>query len=473
MLTVSRWQSSLAADVTPFPFQVHERRSPVSDEVLPSLELLGTEATPLVLATAENGLAQWQTFNAAQRAKVLAGAAMILHTRQQHDAQVLAAETGKSYLEACGELDRAIQTFEWFATQSKVLDTRLDICEGEKCKLEAVPLGIALAVVPWNYPAVVGARKIGAMLLAGCAVIVKPSEVACSPLFAFRSALIAAGMPPATLSIVLGKGEELVPSLISSGRIHAVSFTGSTAVGRQVSALAGLHLIKCVTELGGNAPVILFDDCDIEKAAEALIDYKFELAGQSCNAPDRVYIPAPLQDEFQNALLNGLEKSVFNATGMAPMISLGSVARMQALVENAVEQGARILTGGKRLSLGTHYFAATVLTDVPAHADVMHEEIFGPILSLSSYQTVDEAIEMANRSRYGFASYVFGRDIERAEKTARNLNAGYVVFNGLSGVHPALPVGGVGHSGTGLEGGELGIHEFLRWRLTRYHDTAQ
>ncbi|WP_243787308.1 aldehyde dehydrogenase family protein [Pseudomonas amygdali] len=473
MLTTSTWRSSLAADVAPFPFQVYERRSPGSGEALPTLELLGADAMPLVIATAEEGLVQWQKFNAAQRAEILAGAAMILRAHQQDDAQTLAAETGKSDQEACGELHRAIQTFEWLATQSAVLDTRLDICKSEKCKLEAFPLGIALAVVPWNYPAVVGARKIGAMLLAGCAVIVKPSEVACSPLFAFKAALVAAGMPPATLSIVLGKGEDVVPSLISSERIHAVSFTGSSAVGRQVSALAGLHLLKCVTELGGNAPVILLDDCDIEKTAQALVDYKFELAGQSCNAPDRVYIPAHLNEQFQTALLTCLKRSDFVATGMAPMINFDSVARMEALVLNAIDSGARLLAGGQKLSPNSHYFPATILADVPEHADVMIDEIFGPILSLSTYQTVGEAIKLANRSRYGFASYVFGADLERAEKIGRALKAGYVVFNGLSGVHPALPVGGIDQSGTGLEGGEMGIQEFLRWRLSRYHDIAQ
>ena len=473
MHTSSTWRSSLPREFDHLPFHLYARKSPATGEALPSLEMLAANDIPEIMSSIEAGLGEWRQFDADRRAEILASAATILRERQQDDAHWLAVETGKSSQEAHAELNRAIETFDWFGNQSAILNPRIDIQGGDYCELEAFPLGIALAIVPWNYPAVIGARKIGAMLLAGCAVIVKPSEIACSPLFSFKSALVSAGMPPSALSILLGNGEEIVRALIKSNRIHAVSFTGSSIVGRKVSSLAGFHLLKCITELGGNAPVIILDDCNIEKTARALVEYKFELAGQSCNAPDRIYVPVHLNEQFTKALLACIERSYSAPCTMSPMINSASVDRMEALVDNALACGARVLAGGRRLSCDSNFFPPTLLTNVPPHASAMKEEVFGPILSLFIYQTVDEAIELANDSQYGFASYVFGENSATVKKIGRRLSTGYVMYNGLSGVHPALPVGGVRLSGSGLEGGEIGVLEFIRWRLSRYKTTLR
>ncbi|MDV6693938.1 aldehyde dehydrogenase family protein [Pseudomonas aeruginosa] len=469
MQVATRCRSALATDMDHLPFSLYSRRSPKNGTPLPDLELLDRSAMPWVLDTAERGFTQWQAFGPEARGDIFTKAAANLKNSLLVDAERLGAETAKSESEAQGELERAIQTFEWHAEHARQLAISPNRLEVEACHLEAEPLGVALAIVPWNYPAVIGARKICAMLLAGCSVIVKASEIACSPLFAFRNALASAGLPPETLSIILGKGEEVVPSLVASNRVHAVSFTGSSTIGRQISELAGQHLIKCVTELGANAPVIVLEGSDVDKTVQAVVDYKFELAGQSCNAPDRVFIPSAMWSEFQQAFTLRVQQLNGPECMLSPMISRQRAEEMQSLVEDALAHGARLLEGGQRSSPQDNHFPATLIADVPPAARIRREEIFGPVLALIPYNSLENAIAQANDSEYGFASYVFGPDRQATMKTARALNSGYVVLNGLSGVHPALPVGGIRMSGNGLEGGEMGVREFMRWRLFRDH----
>ncbi len=434
-------------------------------------ELAPAAIVEATLVAAERGFDMWRNIPVKERANIIANAASIFRTRISHAAILLAAETGKTLPEAFSELERTAETLEWVSSRACLLSTLRKQTENGFVVQEQEPLGIALGVIPWNYPAVITARKLGAMLLAGCSVILKPSELACSSVFALAQAFYDAKLPKEVVSVVIAKGEEVIPAFLASGKISIISFTGSTHVGSMVATSAAKYFVKSVLELGGNAPAFALNDCNLAKFAEDIIAYKFEMAGQSCNAPDRIFVPRARCHELIENLISRMKTNHLldndpAANAIGPLRRESDVSRMELIVADARYKGARILVGGERLGKG-HFFQPTIIMDPPMACMVMKEEIFGPILTVTPYEKLEDATQLANQSKYGFAAYIYGEDLDVINQLQRNLRTGYCVINHFSGVRPDLPVSGIKSSGWGNEGGDAGISEFVRWTSTR------
>jgi succinate-semialdehyde dehydrogenase/glutarate-semialdehyde dehydrogenase len=332
------------------------------------------------------------------------------------------------------------------------------------------PVGVVAAFTPWNYPAVLTARKLAPALGAGCTVILKAAEEAPAAPVAIIDALHEAGVPRGVIALVFGEPPMISSRLLASPDVRMLTFTGSTRVGKELAALASRNLQRCVLELGGHSPVLVFADADVATAVRAISDYKFEYAGQSCNAPSRIFVQRARYADFVQEMVNVAADIRVGPAGdanvrMGPMIGAKGPARMKRLTDDAVAKGARLLLGGRRLERNGHFWLPTVLVDVPASAAMMTEEPFGPILALAPFDTVDEAIALANRTSYGLASYVFTSSRKTQADVAERLACGAVSINMLKGVAPDVPVAGIRDSGYGHEGGEPGFRAFLDVKL--------
>jgi succinate-semialdehyde dehydrogenase/glutarate-semialdehyde dehydrogenase len=334
------------------------------------------------------------------------------------------------------------------------------------------PLGVVAAFTPWNYPAVIIARKLGAALAAGCTVVLKAAEETPTIAAMLVSALEEAGLPRGVVNLVFGNPPAIAAQLLDTREVRAVSFTGSTAVGRQIAARASTRLQRCVLELGGHAPVVVFGDADVEVAARAIAAYKFECAGQSCNAPSRIYVHESIYGAFVETLAVITDRiclgdGVDCATDMGPLATARRLAAVQRLVADARAHGGRVLTGGARPERRGWFFRPTLVTDVRPGAALCAEEPFGPIAPIWPFTTFEEGVARANASTYGLAAYVFTRDEQVARSASTALAAGSVGVNELRGVPPDVGIAGINDSGHGYEGGALGIEAFLNLKVVR------
>jgi succinate-semialdehyde dehydrogenase / glutarate-semialdehyde dehydrogenase len=419
------------------------------------------------LASAEHHAPAWRETEVSDRAAILTRAAALLADRLDTIAEALTREQGKTLAESRAEIRRAIETFAWHgAALPNVLRPR----PVSSRLISPEPIGIVCAFTPWNYPAVIAARKLAAALGAGCPVIMKGAEETPSAVAAIVQALVDAGVPRGVVQLVFGDPPAIASHLLASPIVRALTFTGSTAVGKLLARDAASTLKRCVLELGGHAPVLVFADADLNAAAEAIAAYKFECAGQSCNAPSRVYVEAAAYPALLDRLTALARRIVVGPgldpeTTMGPMANARRIAAMERLMADARSLGSRVVTGGERLPRPGYFWPPTILTDVPPDAAMMTEEPFGPLLPVLSFSTFDEAIAQANRTPYGLAAYVFTRSESTADAAARALDAGSVGINQLRGVPPDAPVGGIKDSGYGYEGGAAGIEAFVHLKL--------
>lgn len=427
------------------------------------------------LDSSENAGRAWRAVDRELRSKVIAAAARNLHDAIPEVARAFTEQQGKPLAEATAELQRSVQTLEWIATAAlENLSHDYPSNVGRRYTLPA-PLGTVAAFVPWNYPAVLAARKIGYALAAGCSVILKSAEEVPATAVAIAEAFRKTDAPAGLVNLLFGEPPHISSHLIGSGRIRKVSFTGSTAVGKEIAALAARTLVPCTLELGGHTPVVVLEDVDVDATVRALVEFKFECAGQSCNAPSRIFVHESIFSKFVGALASGVS-ALRLGHGLQPDTTMGPLQherRLQAvrsLVENAVAGGAAVVGNGGRAHFGPapadgFFFTPTLLTNVAASARIRTEEPFGPVLIADSFRTTDEAIERANESRYGLAAYCFSGAPERALDVARGLEVGYVGINGFAGIPFDAPTGGVRDSGYGIEGGLRGIEDFTHGKL--------
>ena len=423
------------------------------------------------LVAASESFRDWHRSSPLTRAAILERTARILKVRLQEAAHALTTEQGKTLKESRGEYGRAIDVIEWTAKRTA------DLCapklyptaEFERFLLPE-PIGVVAAFSPWNYPALLSARKLAAALGAGCCVILKGPEEAPSAAVALVDALKEAGLPPGVVNLLFGHPPSISSQLLASSIVRMLTFTGSTAVGRQLAEIAGRDLKRCVFELGGHAPVLLFGDADVTLAAQAIADYKFECAGQSCNAPSRVFVEDSVYDQFIDSITeiagkirtgDGLDETI----DMGPMANPRRITAMQRFMANVIETGGRVLLGGTPLARPGYFWPPTVVTNLPDDALLMREEPFGPLLPISRFSTFEEAIQRANDNQYGLASYVFTSSKDIAAAAINELETGTVHVNQLKGVPADVPVGGVKYSGYGYEGGEDGFKSFLNLKL--------
>jgi len=446
--------------------------NPADESQVAELSTAGAAELDAALAAAAEGFALWRRRAATERGQVLTRAAAILAANAPAWARELTEENGKTLAESVGEIGRAVETLQWCGEAATRIEGKIVAgrAPGQTRFLQPQPLGVVAAFTAWNFPAVLVARKLGGALAAGCSVVLKAAEE--TPTIAARivGALAEAGLPAGVVNLVFGDPPAISRHLLASPIVRKLTFTGSTAVGKQLAGLAAADLKRCTFELGGHAPAIVAADADLDKAVALTLAGKFGSAGQSCVAPSRFYVHRSLYEAFVERFVAGAKAIVVGdgteqGVRMGPLANPRRLAAMERLTADAVQRGARLLTGGQRMARKGWFFPPTVLADVPEEALVMHEEPFGPIVPLNPFDELDEAYAQANRLPYAFAAYLFTRSLQTASEATERLEASNFGINQLAPSLPDAPVGGLRDSGYGYEGGMEGLAEFMHWRL--------
>lgn len=424
------------------------------------------------LAAADQAFTLWKAETAVARYKIMMKAAALIDERLESIARTMTMENGKPLAEARGEIAFSAEATRWYAEEGKRTYGRIvpGRIVGQRQMVFKEPVGVVLAFAAWNFPASNVIRKIAGALAAGCSVIIKPAEETPGTAVAFARCFQDAGLPKGVLNLVFGVPDVVSRHLIASPIPKKVTLTGSTPVGKHLQKLASETLKRTTMELGGHAPVLVFADADIDHAVATLAAAKFRNAGQVCTSPTRFFVHESVAEAFAKGLAakaaalkvgNGLE----DATQMGPMIAPRRCAAIRALVEDAVQKGAELMTGGQALEGPGNFFAPTVLNKVPASARILQEEPFGPVAAIIPFATFDEAITRANALPYGLASFVFTRDGGTARDAEMALNSGLVGVNHTMISTPETPFGGVNESGYGSESGTEGLEAFLRTKF--------
>lgn len=442
--------------------------NPATNAEAAAVSLAGAIELDAALAAASRSFPAWQALPAARRGEILCNAADILQGKVENAALATCREQGKPVFEAKGEFVRAIETLRWNGENAERLCRPIPM-DGERTKLPE-PLGVVAAFTPWNYPAVISARKLAAPLATGCTVILKAAEESPACAVAIIEALAEAGIPKGVVNLVFGDPPFVSDHLMSSEAVRVVSFTGSTAVGKQLARKAAGNLQQCVLELGGHAPVLVFADTDLRKAAEEIAEYKFESAGQSCNAPSRIFVEKSAYAAFLEEFLSVTGRIVVGhgedaKTTMGPMIGERAIRRMEHLLEDALQLGAKASEFQGDVPQGGYFWPPTILTEVSPEAKIMSEEPFGPIIPIIPFETLDEAIERANATDYGLAAYLFTKSEHTKRQVVSRLQVGSISINMLRGVRADVINPGIGNSGYGYEGGEEGFRAFQTLKL--------
>jgi len=420
------------------------------------------------LAAAQAGFATWRKMSALERASLMRKAAALVRERADSIARLMTQEQGKPLAEARIEVNSAADIIEWFADEGRRVYGRIVPPRNVNAQQTVVkePVGPVAAFTPWNFPVNQVVRKLSAALTTGCSFIVKaPEETPASPAELIR-AFADAGVPNGVLGLVFGDPPEISKYLISHPVIRKVTFTGSTAVGKQLAGLAGQHMKRATMELGGHAPVIIAEDADVELAVKASGAAKFRNAGQVCISPTRFLVHNSLRDDFAKALVKHAESlsvgdGLAEGTTLGPLANARRITAMASVVENARQVGAKIATGGERIGSAGNFFAPTVLTDVPLEADVFNNEPFGPVAAIRGFDSLEDAITEANRLPYGLAGYAFTRSFKNVHLLSNQLEVGMLWINQPATPWPEMPFGGVKDSGYGSEGGPEALEPYL------------
>lgn len=442
--------------------------NPATETELGRVPLATASDLDRALTIAQASFDVWRRTMPDQRARILKRAADLILERAPHIAAQMTLEEGKPLGEALDEVTRAAEYFEWFAESARRIDGRVVPANrpGVLQLVKRQPIGPVAAFTPWNFPAITPARKLSAALAAGCSVILKPGEESPSTALALARVLDDAGLPKGVLQIVFGVPDQVSSHLIASPIIRKVTFTGSVPIGRLLSARAAEGVKPITLELGGHGPVLVFEDADVEKAAVEGVANRFRGTGQVCISSTRFLIQRGAYHTFVERFVaatqalrigNGLQPD----TQVGPLANPRQLAKMEALVADAVAKGARLLAGGKRVPGQGFFFEPTVLADVPMTARVMHEEPFGPIAILMPFDEMTDGLQEANRLPYGLSAYAFTSSARTAIDVADGLEAGMIGINQYRIVATELPFGGLKESGHGSEGGVEGIEHYL------------
>ncbi|WP_322040147.1 NAD-dependent succinate-semialdehyde dehydrogenase [Burkholderia diffusa] len=448
--------------------QTLEVCNPATGELVARVPNGGAAETRRAIAAAERAMHGWCKTLAKERAKVLRSLYDLMLANVDDLALIMTAEQGKPLVESRGEILYAAGFIEWFSEEAKRVygDIIPQNVDGRRILAQKAPIGVFAAITPWNFPSAMITRKAGPGWAVGCAGVIKPASQ--TPLSALALAVLAerAGLPRGVCNVVTGSARAIGGELTSNPVVRKVSFTGSTEVGAQLLAQCAPTIKKTSMELGGNAPLIVFDDADLDAAVKGALAAKYRNAGQACVAANRILVQAGVYDAFATKLAaasaelkvgNGMEAGVVQG----PLINDEAVRKVEEHIGDALSKGARVLAGGKRHALGGFFFEPTVLADVPTNALIFRDETFGPIAPLFRFETEEEAIALANDTPFGLASYVFARDVGRIFRVVDQLEFGMVGVNeGLISTEVA-PFGGVKASGLGREGSKYGVDDYL------------
>jgi succinate-semialdehyde dehydrogenase/glutarate-semialdehyde dehydrogenase len=442
--------------------------NPATGQLLATVPKMGDAETRRAIAAANAAWPAWRAAPAKTRAAILRKWYELMRDNADDLAQIMTAEQGKPLAEAKGEIQYAASFIEWFGEEAKRVygDTIPSPMSDARIVVIKEPVGVCAAITPWNFPAAMITRKVGPALAAGCPIVVKPAKA--TPLTALALAALAerAGLPAGVLSMVTGEPKEISLEMTSNALVRKLSFTGSTAVGRQLMAQCADTIKKVSLELGGNAPFIVFDDADLDAAVLGAIASKYRNSGQTCVCANRLFVHERIYDAFADKLRTAVERlKVGRGTEagieQGPLINEAAVRKVEAHIEDAVAKGARVVIGGRRHALGHSFFEPTVLTGVTPAMRLASEETFGPVAPLFKFSSDDEVIRLANDTEFGLAAYFYSRDIGRVWRVAEALEYGMVGINTGIISNEVAPFGGVKQSGLGREGSHYGIDEYL------------
>jgi succinate-semialdehyde dehydrogenase/glutarate-semialdehyde dehydrogenase len=439
--------------------------NPVTGDNIAELPLATEADLDEALETAKRTYPEWRSTPVDKRSAILHKTAKILKDRADEIARTMTQEQGKPLAESKGEVFGAASLFDWYAEEIKRDYGRVLVRPpGQLSRVMHEPVGPVATFTPWNFPIYLLAKKVSAALAAGCSVIAKPPEETPGNTLAIAEALDAAGLPKGVFQLVHGVPDMVSRKLIGSPIIRKVSFTGSIPVGKHLMKLAADNVTKITLELGGHAPVLIFDDCDLEKTLDMVVPQKFRNAGQVCVSPTRFYVQEGIYDAFIKGFAertkrmkvgNGLDEGV----NMGPLANTRRPEAVGAMVDDAKAKGARVLAGGSRGDCG-FFFEPTLLADVPLNAEIMNNEPFGPVAVSRPFKDLDEAIEQANRLPYGLAAFAFTENGRRANLLGDAIEAGMVGINTFAISIADAPFGGVKESGFGSEGGKEGLETY-------------
>lgn len=437
--------------------------NPAIGETIGELPLAEAADLDRALETAKRGFAMWRNTPAAERAKVLAGASRLLEERKEDLARIATIEQGKPVAEARLEVMMVANLFAFYAGECQRLYGRTLVRPvGTRSTLSWEPVGVVAAFAPWNFPLGNCGRKLGAPIAAGCSVIMKAAEETPASALGVLQSLYDAGLPKEVAQAVFGVPDEVSRHLLGSPIVRKLSFTGSTVVGKHLAKLCAEDMKATTMELGGHGPVLVFDDADLDRAIENAASGKIRNAGQVCVSPTRFIVQENVFEKFRDGMAsrlaatkvgNGLEEG----TQMGPMANPRRPEAMERLIGNAKDKGAKLHTGGERLGNQGFFYKPTVLSEIPLDADIMNEEPFGPVALINPFRSEDEMIAEANRLPYGLAAYAWTEDNRRAQRIAREVEAGMVGINTHMIGAADSPFGGMKWSGHGKEDGMEGV----------------
>src|ERR1700726_2815411 len=442
---------------------------PASEQILTSVADGSPDDALAAVAAADGAQKAGAARSPRERGEILRGAYELMIERRDELARLIVRENGKSLRDAVGEVSYAAEFFRWYSEEAvRAL--------GEVCRapggsnhilVQLQPVGIAVLVTPWNFPAAMATRKIGPALAAGCAVVLKPASDTPLTMLALMPILEEAGVPAGVVNVIPSRSSgEVVSTMLHDPRVRVVSFTGSTEVGRKLLHEAADNVVRPAMELGGNAPFIVFDDADIDAAIDGAMIAKMRNMGEACTAANRFYVHEKVHDEFAKKLTakmaglkmgNGLD----NGVALGPLVNKEGLDKVIELVDDAVQKGAKVLTGGKAPSGPGFFYPATVLSNVSNDSKMLNEEIFGPVASLQTFKSEDEVVTRANDTEYGLVAYLYTKDLSRGLRVSEKLDFGMIGLNRGLVSDPAAPFGGTKQSGLGREGAHEGMLEFL------------
>lgn len=442
--------------------------NPANGAHLASVPNAGKTLTQHAIDGAQQAQQSWKALTAEERGRALRRWYELMLAHQDDLALLMTSEQGKPLAEAKGEIAYAASYIEWFAEEARRVYGEMvpSPWTDKRILVTREPVGVCAAITPWNFPAAMITRKVAPALAAGCTIIVKPAEQ--TPLSALAMAELAhrAGIPAGVFNVITGDARAIGGALTASPVVRKLTFTGSTEVGRILAAQCAPTLKKMSLELGGNAPFIVFDDADLDEAVQGALASKYRNTGQTCVCANRLLVQAGVYDAFAAKLAaavsafkvgNGLEAGV----AQGPLIDQEALAKVEDLVGDAVQHGAKVLTGGQRHALGGTFYEPTILTHVTSEMRIATEEVFGPVAPLFKFETEAEAIALANDTEFGLAAYFYAKDMGRVWRVAEAIQAGMVGVNTGIISTAVAPFGGVKQSGLGREGAKQGIEEYL------------
>jgi len=424
------------------------------------------------LDAAVDAAEEWARTPPRERSDVLRRAYELIVARSEQLSLLMTLEMGKPLSEARGEVAYGAEYLRWFSEEAVRIEGRYGLAPdgGSRLLVSKAPVGPCLLITPWNFPLAMGTRKIGPALAAGCTMVVKPAQQTPLTMLALAAILIESGLPPGVLNLITSSSaSRVMDPLIADRRSRKLSFTGSTEVGRRLVASSAPGLLRVSMELGGNAPFLVFEDADLDRAVEGAVVAKMRNGGEACTAANRFYVHESVAGEFSSRLAERLGalrvgRGTDAGVDVGPLIDADQRQKVAGLVADAVDRGAATLVGGGEIDGPGYFFEPTVLGDVPAGAELLGDEIFGPVAPVVSFADEDEAVAVANATEYGLVAYAYTGDLDRGLRLVDRLDTGMLGLNRGLVSNPAAPFGGVKASGFGREGGREGIEEYLSTR---------